>query len=240
MKFYSVRHLLLLLLLAGSFSLHAQTYRLRSFDGGTVPVRVYEQITPRALVVACATDTVRLYDYWTQDGATVWNQQFLQLAYAVRAGSNLGVRNTLVLCVAQGRLRQALKAETFREYDMRNLDHIAGNPDEYELYQVQLRLLGSTPLTYRLQLTAYDESRAARAPAGNRHSTTQAELKFDTGRYLFYTGHQRVPARFAVVDLKAKRVVTRHVTAPLPVIALGDRIQYFIQGEWYKAARTRE
>lgn len=182
--------LLLLLLLAGSFShpVRAQTYRLWAFGGGTMPVRVYEQVTPRALVVACATDTIKVYDYWALDTAAVWNRQFLQLAYAVRVGANLGASNTLVLCVAQGRLCQAWKAETFREYDLRNLAHIPGNPNEYQLHRARLRLRGTTPSTYRLQLTAYDERRSARAPAKNHRSTTQAVLKFDAGRYLFYTG----------------------------------------------------
>ena len=177
--------------LAGSFPhrVRAQTYRLRPFGGGTVLVRVYEQRTPRALVVACATDTVKVYDYWAQDTVSVWNRQFLQLSYAVRAGSNLGGGNTLVLCVAQGRLCRAWKAETFREYDLRNLAHIPGNPDEYQLHRVRLRLLGTTPSSYRLQLTAYNERRSARNPSSNHRSTTQAVLKFDAGRHLFYTGH---------------------------------------------------
>lgn len=236
--------LLLVLLLACSFYglASAQTYRLRSFDGAAVSVRVYEQTTPRALVIACATDTVKVYDYWAhqQDEARIWNQQFLHLPYAVRGGSNVGIGNTLVLCVAQGKLCQALKAETFREYDLRNLAHIPGNPDEYELYWVRMRLLGTTPLTYQLQLTVHDERQSVRTPASNRRSTTQAVLKFDANRHLFYTAYQRVPLIFPVVDLKAGRVVTRKVTEPLPVIALNSRAQYFIQDEWYEAASTRK
>ncbi|MCC2548201.1 hypothetical protein LJY25_17255 [Hymenobacter sp. BT175] len=107
---------------------------------------------------------------WALDTVRVWNQQFLQLTYAVRGGSNLGIRNTLVVCAAQGKLCQALQAETFREYDLRNLH--GGDPGEYELYRVQMRLLGSTPATYRLQLTVHDESRSGRTPANNRRSDT--------------------------------------------------------------------
>jgi hypothetical protein len=183
--------LLFSLLLAGSFfyPVHAQTYRLRAFGGGTVPVRVYEQATPRALVVACATDMIKVSDYWALDTAAVWNRQFLQLDYAVRAGANLGAGNTLVLCVARGKLCQAWKAATFREYDLRNVAYIPGNPDEYQVHRAQLRLSGTTPSTYRLRLTTYDERRSARAPTNNHRSTTQAVLKFDAGRHLFYTGH---------------------------------------------------
>lgn len=132
---------------------------------------------------------MKVYDYWAQDTAAVWNRQFLQLTYAFRAGSNLGVGNTLVFCVVQGRLCQVWKAETFREYDLRNIARIPDNPDEYQLHRVRLRILGTTPSTYRLQLTAYDERWSARAPSKNHRSTTQAFLKFDTDRHLFYKGH---------------------------------------------------
>ena len=234
--------LLLLLFLFGSFlgPASAQTYRMRSFEGTAVSVRVYEQRSPRALVVACATDRVTLYDYWAPDEARVWNQQFLQLTYAVRGGSNVGVANTLVLGVSHGKLCQALKAETFREYDLRNLARIPGNPDDYALYRVRMSLLGTTPLTYQLQLAIHDEHQSGQAPAGNRSSSRQAVLRFDPTHHLFYTGHQLVPSVFPVVDLKAGRVVTRKVTEPLPVIALNRRTLYFIQGEWYEAARTEK
>ncbi|MCC2548200.1 hypothetical protein LJY25_17250 [Hymenobacter sp. BT175] len=65
-------------------------------------------------------------------------------------------------------------------------------------------------------------------------------LKLDASRHFFYTGYQRVPARFTVLNLKSGRVVTRRLTGMLPVMALGNRTHYFIQGEWYEAAGTEE
>jgi hypothetical protein len=195
------------------------------------PINLYIKQGRRDLSILYGRDTVLVYDAWASGTAKVLNQQFLQLDYPVRGGSNVGLGSTLVLCVAKGRLCQVLKLPTYSQSDLYD-------PDEHELYQVRLRLAGTTPQTYQFHLTTHEKRRSERAPKTNHTSTTQAVLKFDTGRHLFYTGFKRVPALLRVVDDKTERVVMLKVTEPVPVVEWHNYRQYFIQGNWYGAART--
>ncbi|WP_305033736.1 hypothetical protein [Hymenobacter convexus] len=207
-------------------------------EGVAVSVRVksepinYDKQRGRCyLWVVAGTDTVFVYDAWAPGTVKVLNQQFLQFDYPVRGGTNVGLGSTLVLCVAKGKLCQALKLPTYHQTDLYN-------PDYHKLYQVRLRLVGTTPLAYQCYLTTHDEIRSEREPATNRNSTTQAVLKFDAQRHLFYNGLKRPPSPFAIIDYRTERVIKRKVTEPLPVIEWNNSLQYFIGGEWYEAART--
>jgi hypothetical protein len=156
-----------LLLLAGSLCgrASAQTYRLRSLEGVPVAVRVYREPIQfngpqhrRDLSIVCGKDTVFVYDAWDNGTVKVLNQQFLQLTYAVRGGTNQGLGSTLVVCVAHGKLYQALKVPSYSQADLYGPDYY------HELYRVRLRLLGTTPRKYRLQLTVRDEQRISFLP----------------------------------------------------------------------------
>ena len=220
---------LLLFLTACSFFTNAtaQTYRLKSLDGTPVQVQVFHHSSPRALAIVCGKDTVFVYDYWALDEVKVLNRQFLQLTYAVRGGTNQGLGSTLVVCVSQRKLHQALKVPSYSQYDLYGPDY------HHELYRVRLSLLGTTPQTYRFHFAVQDERRSSLDPEHNHRSSTQAMARFDPDRQLFYTGVQRVPTGFRAVDDKTEQVVTLKVPNPVPVIVLKDRVRYFIQGEWF-------
>lgn len=237
---FALKWHLLMLLLVSFFSRRAsaQTYRLRSLEGDTVSVRVFRESIlsdgpqhRRDLSIVCGTDTVFVYDAWDNGTAKVLNQQFLQLTYAVRGGTNQGLGSTLVLCVAHGKLCQALKVPSYSQGDLYGADYY------HERYRVRLNLRGTTPPTYRFRLTAHDEQHSSFDRANDHRFTTQTVAAFDPDRHLFYTGFRQLPARFAVVDDKTGQVVTLNVPKPVPVLELKDRVQYFIQGEWYGAAR---
>jgi hypothetical protein len=207
---------------------------LQSFDGVPSQVRVIQQPSPQGLAISCLRDTLLLNECWALGQVKVLNRQFLQITYALRAGSNEGLGITLVLCVNQGKLRQALKIESYRNYDLRNLTHIAGNPDEYELYQVQTQLLGTTSKTYKINLTIHDESRSQITPATNHLSTKQVVVRFDASRQLFYTKQEKVTPRLHVWDPKKERVMALRSKELVPVVTLPTSTYYFIKGKWFE------
>jgi hypothetical protein len=229
-------------LLTGFFSSKAcaQTYQLRSFDGEATQVRVVTHLSPQGLVISCLQDTMLLNDCWAIDQVKVLNKQFLQLTYAIRAGSNEGLRNTLLLCVNQRKLQQALKVKSYANYDMRNLAHLPGNPDEYKLFQVQTQLLGTTSKTYRVKLTIHDESRSQTTPATSHLTTKQVLLSFDASRQLFYTNQEKVTPHIHVWDPKTNRVIALRDKDLVPVIALPTSAYYFIKGGWFAQVNNKE
>ncbi|MDO7846541.1 hypothetical protein Q5H92_09255 [Hymenobacter sp. M29] len=233
-----------LLTTLSAYRASAQTYRLRSLEGVEVSVRVNnepvnfnklnklnKQQGRCYLSVVSGKDTVFVYDAWAPGTGKVLNQQFLQIDYPVRGGTNVGLGSTLVLCVAKGKLCQAFKLPTYHQTDLYN-------PDYHKLYQIRLRLVGTTPQTYQFYLTTHNEIRSESEPATNHNITTQAVLKFDAQRHLFHNGLKRPPSPFAILDDKTERVIKWKVTEPLPVIEWDNSVQYFIQGAWYGAART--
>lgn len=233
---------LLLFLSAYAFCIGAtaQTYRLQSLDGTPVQVQVRElsDSSRRALTLVCGKDTVFAYDYWAPKQVKVVNKRFLQVTYAVRGGSNLGVGNTLLLCIDKGHLRQAMKACTFIESDLRNAFYIPGNPDEYELFRARTQLVGTTAKTYQLHLTVHDEARSAQDPSTNHNDTKHVWLSFDPTHGVFYSATKELPPLFSAYDPKTERVISLKATEPVPVIALHNSTYYFINGEWYEEARN--
>jgi hypothetical protein len=234
--------LLVLWLLSGLFfsKACAQTYQVQSFDGAPSHVRVVQRPSEQGLAISCLRDTLILADCWALDQVKVLNKQFLQITYAIRAGSNEGLGSTLLLCVNQGKLRQALKVESYRNYDMRNLAHIPGNVDEYELFQIQTQLLGTTSKTYKLKLIIHDESRSKTTPATNHLSTKQVVLSFDASRQLFYTRQEKVTSRIYVLDPKTDKVIALKEKDLVPVIALPTSTYYFVKGEWFAQFSSKE
>jgi len=234
--------LLVLWLLSGLFfsKACAQTFQLQSFDGALSQVRVVQRPSEQGLAISCLRDTLVLADCWALDHVKVLNKQFLQITYAIRAGSNEGVGNTLLLCVNQGKLRQALKVESYRNYDMRNVYHVPGNVDDYELFQLQTQLLGTTSKTYKLKLLIHDESRSKTTPATNHLSTKQVVLRFDASCQLFYTRQEKVTPRIHVLDPKTDKVLALRGKDLVPVIALPTSTYYFVKGEWFEQLSSKE
>jgi hypothetical protein len=234
--------LLVLWLLIGFFSSKAcaQTYQMQAFDGAPSHVRVVQRPSSQGLAISCLRDTLILSDCWALDQVKVLNKQFLQITYAIRAGSNQGLGKTLLLSVNQGKLHQALKVESYRNYDRRNLAHIPGNTDEYELFQVKTQLLGTTPKTYKLKLTIHDESRSQTTRAANHLSRKQLVLRFDASHQFFYTRQEKVTPRIHVLDPKTDRVIALREKDLVPVIALPTSAYYFIKGEWFEQVSSKE
>jgi len=218
----------------------AQTYRLQSLDGTPVQVQVRElsDSSSQALALVCGKDTVFAYDYWAPGRVKVVNKRFLQVTYAVRGGSNLGLRNTILLCIYKGHLRQAMKARTFFESDLRNASYIPGNPDEYELFQARTHLVGTTTETYQFHLTVHDEAHSTQDPGTNHNDTKHVWLGFDPTRGVFYSTTKKLPPLFSAYDPKTRRIIPLKATEPVPVIVLQSSTYYFVNGEWYEEARN--
>lgn len=191
-----------------------------------------------ALAIICSLDTVFLYDCWALDQVKAVGQRFLQVAYAVRAGSNEGLGNTVLFCVDKGKLQQALKARTFRSYDVRNLTHVLGNPDEYELFEARLFLLGTNANNYQVKFIIHDESRSQSAPATNHTTAKQLITGFDPARQIFSSAQKKIAGPFYVTDPKTKQIIKLSTKEKVPFIALDNTPYCFIKGKWYEEAST--
>jgi len=163
----------------------AQTYSLQSFEGTVKEIKFSCKPGSETLTIVCGRDTL-LIDYWATDYVKVLDNRFLQIVYSIRAGSNEGVENMLLLCVDSNRLYQALHVRCFSEYDMRNVSHIKGNPNEYQLFKLKAQLLGNSKSTYKLKVNIHDESTSESDPKTNHNYNKQMILNFDPVRNRFF------------------------------------------------------
>jgi hypothetical protein len=217
---------------------NAQTYQLQSIDGSNVQVEVAYRPSIKTLVIACAKDTIYLTDYWALDTAIVLNGSFLQVSYARRAGSNEGLAYTVLLCVDHNKLVQAMHIKSFSEYDMRNLNHIKGNINEYQLFKVKTQLLESDKASYKLNLLVHDESSSERTPKTNYNYDEEVTLNFDPKQNIFYTTHEYMSKSFTIYNPKSQKEIKRNVSGVVPMITIGENSYYYIKDEWYQKEST--
>jgi hypothetical protein len=171
-----------LVLCLRSLTCCAQTYTLQSFDGTPAKVRVCYRYQCNTLRVTTDRDTLYFDDWWAPDAIRVIGKHFLQISYAVRGGSNLGLGDYLLLSVKDHQLIESVFFLSYSEWEA----------FEHMTYEVRPILLGNDPGTYRLALDirSADSTRAG-IWTFSRHD--RDTLSFDPGHQIFYNRRSLAP-----------------------------------------------
>jgi len=160
-----------------------RSYTLESFDGKPAKVRVCSKPNCKTLRITTDKDTLYFDDWWATDTVFVLNKHFLQVRYAVRGGSNLGLADYLLLSVKDHKLIESIFISSFAEWWA----------SEHMTYEVQPTLLGGGPGSYRLALDIRSaDSTSAGIWKFSRHD--RDTLSFDPGLQIFYNRRSVVPA----------------------------------------------
>lgn len=210
----------------------AQAYQLQSLDGRTVEVKLTDRLG--TLAIACDRDTIFLADYWALDTAVVLNGKFLQVSYARRAGSNEGLDYMVLLCVEQNKLVQAMHIKSSSEYDMRNIEHIKGNMNEYQLFRLTAQLLGSDKSSFKLNLFVHDENSSERSPKANYNYDEEITLNFDPRQNIFYSTHVYISKYYDVYNPKTQKEIKKSVNCIVPIVTIGKATYCYIEDQWYE------
>ncbi|MDB5149221.1 MAG: hypothetical protein JWQ57_3241 [Mucilaginibacter sp.] len=168
----------------------------------------------------CLKDIITINDFWgVPPEIRLLNKSFIEIKYAVRGGSNLGLGNTLILCVNNERLYEAMHVLGY-------VNSEAG--DEKAHYNIKLNLTGNSVSNYRLNAHVHDDVNSKRYPETNYDYNNENVLAFDTRKNAFYSVRENLYDYF----ITAKNKTKHKVAGTFPMIILGKETYYFINGRW--------
>ena len=154
-----------------------KTFNIQSLEGRTVRVKLLPDYAHNILCVIYLKDTVKVFDYWDVTPETSYlSKQFLKINYEVRGGSNFGLGNTLIICVSNNKLYEALHVLRYTDWES----------ELVKTYNVKFTLATHNKnfiLTARIK----DKSLSSINPETNYYYTSSSKLHFDHNLKVFYS-----------------------------------------------------
>ncbi|MES2376566.1 MAG: hypothetical protein V4553_08300 [Bacteroidota bacterium] len=204
-----------------------KTYNLVSLDGKTEKVKIVPDYVNHVLRMSCSGKSINITDFWgvTPEIHTL-NKNFIEIKYAVRGGTNLGLGNTLILCVNGGKLYEAMHVLRYANWDSGELKMN---------YNIKLNLTGNNISNYQLNMAIHDDVNSKPDPEHNYNYNNQTVLSFDTKQNAFYS----VKKSIYNYHLKTRKSKQR-IDGNFPVIILGKETYYYINDRWCKLGDNQE
>ena len=215
-----------------------QAFNIRSFDGPVRKIYLVSDYTKDALTISCLKDTLHVKDFTTIVGEiSILKNNFLKVSYKTRGGSGIHVQHTIILCVDNNRLYQALHVtslgnEEFIDYS-KPVD-TANLVDEKSVYEVKLSLIGNSVPTYKLNLNIHNEKWSKHNSSTNHIYNKTAILKFDKDLKIFYNTDKNISHDFTIYDPKTGSESKQFIFGRYPAIILDSYSYYYIKGEWFE------
>jgi len=194
-----------------------------SIDGKSRQVKIIPDYANHVLKMICLKDIITIDDFWgVPPEITLLNKSFVEIKYAIRGGSNLGLGNTLILCVNNSHLFEAMHV-------LKYVNSESG--DEKQRYNINLIVTGSSAGNYKLNVHVRDDLNSKRYPEINYIYNNESVLAFDAKQNVFYSVKENLYNHFITTKNKTKQKVAGN----FPMIILGKETYYFINGRWYNA-----
>jgi hypothetical protein len=198
-----------------------KTYHVKSLDDKNATVKVVPDYVNRVLRMTYLKDVININDFWgAPPEIHLLNKNFIEINYAVRGGSGVGLGNTLIICVDGQHLYEAMHV----------LRYLTGESGGYqEEYRIKLRLVGNNVNNYKLKVTVHDFVDSKPRPKENYVYDNNTVLAFDVQQNIFYSVKQNIYDHF----IATKNKIKQKVDGNFPTIILGKETYYFINGRWY-------
>jgi hypothetical protein len=207
-----------------------KTFNIVSLDGKNRMIKIIPDYANHVLKISCLNNTISISDYWgVPPEIHLLNSSFIEINYAVRAGSNVGLGNTLIVCVNDNKLYEAM--HTLR---LSNSDH----DDLKTNYIIKLALNGDSKNNYKLHVQVHDYVYSKQNPQENYNYSNQTFLSFDTKHNVFYNIKEDIYDSFVMTSTGKK--VKQKIEGNFPVIMLGKETYYYINDRWYQIGKSNE
>ena len=205
-----------------------KTFNIVSLDGKNEKVKIIPDYVNSVLKITCMKDTITIPDFWkVQPEINLLNKNFIEIRYAVRGGTGIGLGNTLILCVNGSKLYEAMHVLRYINGDSGDLKND---------YHIELALNGDSNDNYKLRLSIHDDVFSKRKPNINYVYNNQTVLSFDTKQNAFYSIKEDIYDR----SIKSGNGKKQKVNGNYPVIILGKQTYYFINNRWHQSVNTKE
>ncbi|HVV55198.1 MAG TPA: hypothetical protein VHC47_07740 [Mucilaginibacter sp.] len=208
----------------------AKTLVVQSLDGKNQEIHIMPDYSNNKLRMSCLKDTITDFDFWgVPVETTVLNKQFIEIKYAVRGGSNIGLRNVIILCIYDNKLCDALHFRSLATWE-------SGGEDEN--YNVKIiSLSGTIKEGFKLILAIHDHVKSKSDPQTNFDYNDQSTLHFDHQKHVFYSIKEYVFNCYEVTsNPKTGKSHKQKIKGDFPIALLGKERYYFINNNWYESA----
>ncbi|MEO3407112.1 hypothetical protein AAFN85_24560 [Mucilaginibacter sp. CAU 1740] len=204
-----------------------KTYNIISIDGKNQKVTIIPDYGNHVLKITSLKETISISDYWGVPPETrLLNKNFIEIKYAVRGGSDLGLGNILIICVNNTHLYEAM--------------HVLGYVNSETMgenahYKVTLTS-NAKNTSNKVNAHIHDDINSKRYPETNYVYDNNTVLAFDTAQNVFYSVKENLYDHFIKVKNKAKQ----KVAGMFPMLLLGKETYYFINDKWYTGDLDKE
>jgi len=196
---------------------------IESLDGKKEKIIIIPDYVNKILRMGCLKDTINMDHFWgVAPDIKILNKNFVEIDYEIRGGSNLALGNTLILCVYNHHLNEAL--HVLRYSDWESFDKLS--------YLVKLFLVGHNKKDFRLKVNVYDTAVSGKNPKTNYNYHDQTVLNFDTINNVFCSAREEIYDQY--VAGKSKKGSNSKIMGNFPVVLLGKQTYYFLKKRWYQ------
>lgn len=199
-----------------------RTINIQSLEGKTVRVKFLPDYVNNILCVIYLKDTVKVFDYWDGVPETSYlSKQFLKINYEVRGGSNFALGNSLIICVSNNKLYEALHVLRYTDWES----------ELVKTYNVKFALV-THKKDYVLTASIRDKSLSSINPETNYNYTNNSKLHFDKKLKVFYSIKQNLYDTLKVSYHDT--TYTHEIEGNFPEAILEDNKYVFIGGQWFE------
>jgi hypothetical protein len=176
----------------------------------------------KTLYVIYLKDTVKVFNYWgVPSEISYLSKQFLKINYDVRGGSNLALGNSLIICLSNNKLHEALHLLRYAHWEA----------ELVKTYDVKLAFFNHKK-DQVLMTSIRDKSHSFSSPETDYDYTSTSNLHFDKKLKVFYSIKKDIYDTLKVVY--PNRTYKREIQGNFPAVILEDNIYVFIGGQWFE------
>ncbi len=205
-------------------------FNLLSLDNRNEKVKIIPEYVNHVLSIKSSKDGISITGFWdVTPEASLLNKNFIEIKYEVRGGSNLGLGNTLIICVSNGKLFEAMHALRYTRWE---------SGDYKTDYHIKTLLNGNNKNDYKLIVNVHDDVYSKNNPEQNYTHDDRTQLSFDAQRNVFYSVKKDVENQ--VIKPNRDEPVKQKARGNFPVLILGKESYYFINNRWYQQKYSNE
>ena len=211
----------------------ASTYNINSLDGISQRISLTDGgAAGDKLTISCGKNKLSVCDFWALESVRVLKKCFLEIKYAKRGGSCVGIGYTLLLCVNKDSL---IVSSVFMT---RFTGCGAGEDDSY---MIKSNLIENKIELYKANIYIHNRKTITNAKLGRSYNKHWAgSLEYDRSNHIFHNGYLTFSGRFLIISCsnRDKRVPV-FIDGKFPIITFtGPDLQattyLYIKEHWYE------
>lgn len=194
---------------ASSQTLENKSFVFISLEESLVKVDMtLDNVNKSITLTLPSQDTLSICDYSMDsklERMEVINRKFLVITFRTRGGSEMGLGQTMIICVSHGHLYKALdiiSKEDFHRSWAYNKEIDSLHPlDENETYAVSIvKITNDKKNNYKLTVTQYDKVKSKQNPSTNHETLDTVSLYFDQKNKVFYDKYIQLEGGYTFID----------------------------------------